>query len=231
MLTGYNTDFLHRGVVLHVQTEDKGEANPWIESLIYIGGRVVAVERSSYEDLVSAGADLSAVAQRMDAQHTALIHAVQGGEYDERLKDYLPTGSEAAASGDSAPADRKAAAAQASLPDALDRLVGGYLENEVSREVLELTVQGEFTASEGRPTAVQIMLRGSNSGNPISDVDVWAEFISTVAEPRVLARSRSDANGGARLQFEVPALQRGTGAVIIAAESAELGRAELQHLL
>lgn len=230
MLTGYNTDFLHRGVVLHVQTEDKGEGNPWIESLIYIGGRVVAVERSSYEDLVRAGADLSAVAQRMDAQHTALIQSVQGGEYDERLKDHLPA-ADAAAAAVSAAGARMAAAAQASVPAALDRLVGSYLKNEVSREVLELTVEGEFTASEGRPAAVQILLRGSNSGEPISDVDVWAEFISTVAEPRILARSRSDENGGARLQFEVPALQRGTGAVIIAAESAELGRAEVQHLL
>ena len=42
MITGYNTDVRHDSVVFHVQTEDKGAANPLIESLVYVGGQVVA---------------------------------------------------------------------------------------------------------------------------------------------------------------------------------------------
>jgi len=225
MLTGYNTDFLHHGVVLHVQTEDKGQDNPWIESLIYIGGRVVAVERSSYQDLVESAADVEEIQQRMDTQHTMLIESVRNGEYDERLKDYLPEVAPRKASSE------KQEPVAEPMPEALDKLVDGYLRNEVSREVLELTVDGELSALRGRPAAIQVHLRGSNSGQPLSGVDVWAEFISTVAEPQILARSRSDASGGATLQFDVPALDRGAGALIIAAESDELGRAELQQLL
>lgn len=225
MLTGYNTDFLHRGVVLHVQTEDKGEDNPWIESLIYIGGRVVAVERSSYQDLVESGAEIDEIQQRMDAQHTMLIESVRKGEYDERLKDHLPKGTPKKTS----PKDQESVTEP--MPVALDKLVDGYLKSEVAREVLELTVDGELSGLSGQPAAIQVHLRGSNSGQPLSGVDVWAEFISTSAEPQILARSRSDESGGATLKFDVPALESGTGALIIAAESDELGRAELQQLL
>jgi hypothetical protein len=224
MLTGYNTDFLHRGVVLHVQTEDKGEDNPFIESLIYIGGRVVAVERSSYQDLVDAGAEVSEVEGRMDAQHTALIEAVRRGEYDRKLKDYLPTE-------DPTAVPETPDEGTTLTPEALGELVDGYLHNEVAREVLELTLDGELTVVQQQATTARIRLRGSSSGRPLDGVSVWAELISTLAEPQVLAQARSDAEGRATLQFEVPALEGGTGALIIAAESEELGRAEVQHLL
>lgn len=223
MLTGYNTDFLHRGVVLHVQTEDKGEENPWIESLIYIGGRVVAVERSSYQDLVDAGAAAGEIEGRMDAQHSALIEAVRCGDYDQKLKEYLPAGEPAAPE---APDEGPKL-----TPEALGELVDGYLRSEVAREVVELTLDGDLSVAQSQPTTVRVRLRGSTSGQPLAGVDVWAELISTLAEPRVLAQVRSDTQGEATLEFELPELRGGTGALIIAAESEELGRAELQKLL
>ena len=53
MITGYNTDVRHGEVVYHVQTEDKGAANPFIESLVYVGGQVLASKRASYADLLA----------------------------------------------------------------------------------------------------------------------------------------------------------------------------------
>ena len=38
MITGFNSDVKYRGLVYHVQTEDKGKVNPLIETLIYRGG-------------------------------------------------------------------------------------------------------------------------------------------------------------------------------------------------
>ena len=40
MITGFNTDIEHGGVVYHVQTEDKGFDTPIILSLVYAGGQV-----------------------------------------------------------------------------------------------------------------------------------------------------------------------------------------------
>ena len=42
MITGFNTDVKFEDNVYHVQTEDRGLDNPMFESLIYIGGSIVA---------------------------------------------------------------------------------------------------------------------------------------------------------------------------------------------
>jgi hypothetical protein len=47
MITGFNTDVKYRGVVYHVQTEDKGTTNPLIETLIYKGGEIGATSPPS----------------------------------------------------------------------------------------------------------------------------------------------------------------------------------------
>ncbi len=51
MITGFNQDVSYKGTVYHVQTEDRGKGNPLIETLIYVGGEIVASRRTSYEDL------------------------------------------------------------------------------------------------------------------------------------------------------------------------------------
>ena len=60
MITGFNTDVEHDGVVYHVQTEDKGLDSPLILSLVYSGGAILASKRSPYEDLIAAGFDEAA---------------------------------------------------------------------------------------------------------------------------------------------------------------------------
>ena len=52
MLTGFNTDVEYDGVVYHVQTEDKGLRTPFILSLVYTGGAILASKRSPYDDLI-----------------------------------------------------------------------------------------------------------------------------------------------------------------------------------
>jgi len=42
MITGFNQDVTFKNKVYHVQTEDRGKSNPVIESLIYVGGEILA---------------------------------------------------------------------------------------------------------------------------------------------------------------------------------------------
>ena len=78
MITGYNTDVRHGNRVFHVQTEDKGLANPKIETLIYVGGEILDNYRSSYEDLLAAAVTSEPVIQeRMDEQHRAVIRDIK----------------------------------------------------------------------------------------------------------------------------------------------------------
>ena len=90
MITGYNTDVRHRDVLFHVQTEDKGAGNPLIESLVYVGGQVLATRRASYSALLANGdgEDVGkAVLTLMDRQHRTVIAAIRSGRFDAKLAD------------------------------------------------------------------------------------------------------------------------------------------------
>lgn len=83
MITGYNNDIKHRGSVFHVQTEDKGEASAWIESLIYVGGRILARKRATYKQLLEGDGDKAGIAKLMERQHRLMIQQIRDGRFDE----------------------------------------------------------------------------------------------------------------------------------------------------
>ena len=83
MITGFNTDIEHDGVVYHVQTEDKGLASPLILSLVYAGGAILASKRSPYQDLIAAGFDEEVLSQRLKKQHRLICAAITAGRIDE----------------------------------------------------------------------------------------------------------------------------------------------------
>jgi len=89
MITGYNTDVRHNEVVFHVQTEDKGRGNPFIESLIYVGGQVLASKRASYADLLAEGREEKDIIAIMDHQHRTMIAAIRHGKFDSKLESLL----------------------------------------------------------------------------------------------------------------------------------------------
>ncbi len=86
MITGFNTDVEHDGVVYHVQTEDKGLDSPMILSLVYVGGAILASKRSPYEDLIAAGFSDEALAERLKRQHRLICAAILSGRLNELKK-------------------------------------------------------------------------------------------------------------------------------------------------
>jgi len=82
MITGFNTDVKYKGTVFHVQTEDKGVANPIIESLIYKGGEILGSRRHRYTDIVEKGYDEKTVVKLMEDQHQTMIEEVRQGRFD-----------------------------------------------------------------------------------------------------------------------------------------------------
>ncbi|HEV7502839.1 MAG TPA: hypothetical protein VGQ33_22630, partial [Vicinamibacteria bacterium] len=81
VITGFNTDVKYRGLVYHVQTEDKGQANPIIETLIYKGGEILGSRRLPYGELVKED-DEPAITKLMEDQHKGIIMEVKRGRYD-----------------------------------------------------------------------------------------------------------------------------------------------------
>jgi hypothetical protein len=95
VITGFNTDIEHEGVVYHVQTEDKGLDTPIILSLVYTGGTILASKRSPYEDLIAEGFSDEALAERLKRQHKLICAAIHSGRIDD-LKKMTRAGREAA---------------------------------------------------------------------------------------------------------------------------------------
>lgn len=86
MITGFNTDIEHDGIVYHVQTEDKGLDSPLILSLVYSGGAILASKRSGYEDLIAEGFDEEALADRLKRQHRLICAAINAGRIEDLKK-------------------------------------------------------------------------------------------------------------------------------------------------
>jgi hypothetical protein len=109
VITGFNTDIKHGDRVFHVQTEDRGLANPVVESLVYVGGQILLSKRSPYSDLVTDGkVDEKAVREVMDLQHRRIIEAIRRGRFDE-----TPSGAVSPESGPASGASRMSPAAAA----------------------------------------------------------------------------------------------------------------------
>ena len=86
VITGFNTDIEHDGVIYHVQTEDKGLDTPIILSLVYTGGTILASKRSPYEDLIAEGYSDEALAERLKRQHKLICAAIHSGRIDDLKK-------------------------------------------------------------------------------------------------------------------------------------------------
>ena len=105
MITGYNTDVRHVETVVHVQTEDKGRSNPFIESVVYVAGRVVATKRSSYAQLLAEGKGDPEIAALMDHQHRTIVAAIRAGRFDGKLQGLKGPAKAAEAAGAGAAAE------------------------------------------------------------------------------------------------------------------------------
>lgn len=249
MITGYNTDVRHGELVVHVQTEDKGREKAVIESVLYVGGRVVATKRSTYgEVLADGGGDLE-IAQQMDHQHRTILAAIKSGRFDDKLGATRSAAPAPAAP----PADRLESEAATVLrtealpqqpgpaageePEApedegptLDQVILDYLSTEAEHEQLLLVIDGQEEIQPGRVNSLTLRAYSSKSGLPMPGVQVSVKMLSTVAEPRTLLSAETDDVGAIEMRLDVPQYARGTAALIISGSS-DLGRAEIKQLL
>ncbi len=82
MLTGYNTDFKFQGKIYHCQTEDGGLQHPFITSLMYHQGAILARRKTSYEDIIKADCLDDVVRELMMEQHKQMIRDLMQGKLE-----------------------------------------------------------------------------------------------------------------------------------------------------
>ncbi|HEU4428943.1 MAG TPA: hypothetical protein VFT98_09325 [Myxococcota bacterium] len=89
MLTGFNTNIRHRGVLFHVQSEDSGRAHPHIITHLYHGGTIIFSEKSSYASHVAAPNLEDVVRELMEGQHKAVLKRLRAGDFNEAIRERL----------------------------------------------------------------------------------------------------------------------------------------------
>lgn len=77
---GCSTRVNYRGDAYIVQTQDKGPAAPYVESLIYKSGRLLATRRVSYAASLDEPDAKERIERLMEEQHKAILgQIVEGG--------------------------------------------------------------------------------------------------------------------------------------------------------
>ena len=77
MIFGFNTDVHVNDTTYHVQTEDRGAKNPIVDSMIYVGGKIVDRVRTPYDADAVPQAGIEAMVRN---QHRQLVEAIRSGE-------------------------------------------------------------------------------------------------------------------------------------------------------
>lgn len=86
MITGFNTDVSYDGTTYHVQTEDKGDANPIILSLVYVRGAILAAKRTSYAKELQSGLTEQQLQSMLEKQHRTILAVIKAGRIQELVE-------------------------------------------------------------------------------------------------------------------------------------------------
>lgn len=232
MITGFNTDIRHNDRVYHVQTEDKGTTNPFIESLVYVGGEILASKKTSYAEKLDHGLDAKAIGVLMEQQHKTIIAAIKRGRFDAAEPAPGAAGSVAVAPIPSVETlvARPTVAIASPEERTLDQVIIDYLASEAESEHLEMSIVQQVEFVTGAPAEFAIAARRSISQQPIVGAKVEVKVISTVEPPRVVFRGVTGDDGQVSVRCSIPMFREGTAAVIISAHS-PLGNDEVKQLV
>jgi hypothetical protein len=233
VITGFNTDIKHNEKVYHVQTEDKGVGNPYIETLVYVGGEILASKKTSYAEQLKTGVDDKWIGGLMEQQHRTMIAAIKRGRFDQPA-DVTRSGQERAlptlAAQSEVVFDENVAPVTVSEEKTLDQVIIDYLASEAESEHLELALLNQIDFFAGSPIEMRVAARKSLSQAPIPAASIEVKVISTIEAPRVIFRGKTAADGTTTIRCTIPQFRDGTAAVIISAQS-PIGSDEVKQLV
>ena len=215
MIAGYNTDVRHKNRVFHIQTEDRGETAAEIESLVYVGGEILATKRTSYPEAIRSGRDDRAVQEILERQHRTMIAAIQRGRFDG------PGGSVRVPEGMTAFGGEESGTAvgsgeQLTAGDrALDQLILEYLATHVQHEQIDCSFTPVPDFVGGREAAMRIRAQSSQSRQPIAGASIQIRILSPAGKGPLVFQGTTGADGGCPVSFSVPQVPLGSAAAII----------------
>lgn len=243
VITGFNTDIEHNRVVYHVQTEDKGLATPFILSLVYVGGAILASKRTPYNDLVASGFDAEALAERLQRQHKLICAAINAGRIDDLKRMAQREGDERAPPRTDAPppapqppittppADQLETPAEKKAVKSATDFSGGVAQPEPTRVALHLSLLEEKELYAGEVVTLRVRVsRGADEHQvSVANAAVTVKVLGSEFRPLILT-TQSDEDGVATVHAWLPRFTAGRAAILIRAV-ANGYEAELRRLI
>ena len=225
MITGYNTDVEHDGVVYHVQTEDKGLQTPVILSLVYAGGAILASKRSPYTDLIASGFDQDVLIERLQRQHKLICAAINAG----RIEELKRMGARASARQESAVASpAQVVGPTKTVDEAVDQREAPrtstaserFSIGEETEDSLAVTLVDEkqMRAGESVTLRIQVTKRADGERHPAARANITVKVLGSTFQPSS-TYSTTDSAGRSTISITLPSFKAGRAAVLIRAEA------------
>jgi hypothetical protein len=248
VITGYNTDVEHDGVVYHVQTEDKGTNTPVILSLIYTGGEILASKRSPYDDLIASGFSEAVLAERLKRQHRLICAAINAGRIEELKRRASPAAEQATLRAPEKAAQPEAAAKepvaelprseQPSIPPVVQPAArkpspytvydprrrsakDGMLESEEGLRISLPDQTDDFHSGDSLTLQILVTELTRKGEKPINGAAVSLKVLGTAFRPLIYS-VKTNREGVATVSTEIPQFTSGRAAILIRAEAGEL---------
>jgi hypothetical protein len=91
---GFNSNVHVGGAVYHVQTEDRGPSHPFLDTVVYLAGRVVYKRSTNYEKLIHGETPKSLAPilhEHLSQQHRDVIAELESGHLLTQERSKAPT--------------------------------------------------------------------------------------------------------------------------------------------
>lgn len=206
---GFNSNVRCGKALFHVQTEDRGPARPYFDTVVYQSGRVVYKRSTSYEQFAQETEPeilAKKLHERLSQQHHEVIAALQAGtlELHSARKSAAPH------------AEPPAASARASAGDAIMSAADdGHELNLRLRNPKSWLLAGNISLD------LELLEKGTRRRICDADVQVCLEHDRRRTP---CAEERTDEKGCAILQFPVPAkVSEGSSLVVRASDGTRYG--------
>ncbi|MEJ2367438.1 MAG: hypothetical protein P8Z49_03580 [Acidobacteriota bacterium] len=197
MITGYNQDVNCAGKVYHVQTEDRGEKNPVIETLIYQGGEILASLKTPYQDMLKKGCKESDISALLERQHRKVVVEIKLGKYAKEGQKAFGEGIISSKS--------------------LDEVILEYLTSESNGEQMTLMLLDETSMTAGESATLRLQAVTDITQVPVVGAEVLVTLVATDGGTSELFRGKTDRSGICAASFRLPQLD-GNAAVVVDVE-------------
>jgi hypothetical protein len=203
MLFGHNTNVTVAGVVIHVQTEDRGTHSAVLDTTVYHRGRVLHRRTSKYSDLLPLNPESEKTLKtRLDHQHAAVVDELRSGKLQVSIAPPAPP-------------------AQPPAP-----LVAP--PKEAAHQSLTVDLLNPRTWLAGKHATLYLVVRDRILGTVLNGARVSVRIEGGVEKTEVTTMTAAD--GHAQLQFDIPRLAAEDAALVIEAVSGE-ARGQLRFQL